>query len=274
MTFKEIIDAFSAAGIPDPVADGRVLWRELSGENPLFIPKATDSSSSKALIKAVERRTKREPLQYILGTVAFYKEEYEVSPDCLIPRQDTEILVDLAVKLLPYGARFADLCTGSGCVAVSTLKNTRGTSCLAVDVSCEALKLTQKNAVRNGVADRLMLSRIDLLTKGGELKSFAPFDAVLSNPPYVSLSAYSALEEEIYKEPKIAFLGGEDGGDFYRALVPLGKELIKDNGFIAFEIGYDQGELLKALADEADMTSEIIKDYSGLDRVALLRKKS
>ena len=175
---------------------------------------------------------------------------------------------------MPKGARFIDLCTGSGCVAVSTLKNTEASSALAVDISPSALKIAEKNARRNGVEDKLDFLELDLLKDGEALKKYAPFDAVLSNPPYVSISAYSSLEEEIYKEPEIAFLGGEDGGDFYRTLLPLSASLIKNDGFIAFEIGYDQGELLKALAKENGLTSEIIKDYSGLDRVALIRKRN
>ena len=132
--------------MPEPMADARILWRELSGQSALFPPKAEDESNSPALKDAIERRAKREPVQYILGKVGFYREEYEVSPDCLIPRQDTEILVDTAVRLLPRGARFIDLCTGSGCVAISTLCNTSSTEATAVDVSGAALEIAKRNA--------------------------------------------------------------------------------------------------------------------------------
>ena len=268
MTLKEITDKLRAAGIDSPEYDARVLFSELSGTADRY-PAPGASSDSAELLRAVERRCEREPLQYIIGSVGFYRETYRVTPDVLIPRPDTEHLVDYAAGHLPEGAIFADLCTGSGCIAISTLKNTKGTRAIAVDLSERALAVAKENAEINGVTERRTLINADVLDdlpiEDGSLH------AVLSNPPYVKSEVYEGLAPEIFREPKMAFVGGEDGGDFYRALVPKAARLIRPDGFAAFEIGYDQAKLLRELAREAGMSVEIIKDYSGNDRIAILK---
>ncbi|MBR7117127.1 MAG: peptide chain release factor N(5)-glutamine methyltransferase [Clostridia bacterium] len=268
MTLREAIATLTEAGIDSAEHDARALFRHFLGNNEGYIPKDTDCTSD-ALVNAVKRRQEREPLQYIIGRVGFYREEYLVTDAVLIPRPDTEHLVEYAVKHIPRGECFLDVCTGSGCIAVSTLKNTADTTATAVDISRDALSVAKKNAELNGVSDRITLLERDILKSpytGGE-----KFYALLSNPPYVSHEAYASLEPEIYKEPRIAFVGGEDGGDFYRALIPMAKNIVKPEGFIAFEIGYDQRELLCSLSEREDMDIEIIRDYSGNDRVAVLR---
>ena len=215
----------------------------------------------------MKRRAAREPLQYIIGTVGFYREEYRVTPDCLIPRSDTEILVDYAVRHIPEGESFADLCSGSGCIGISTLKNTTGTRCDSYDVSDGAIALTLHNAEKNGARDRITVIKKDLLREDIDGEYFA----ILSNPPYIPRSVYEGLEKEIFAEPEIAFVGGDDGLIFYERLIPVCKKHIKKGGFIAFEIGYDQAESLRALAKENGLACEIIKDYSGNDRVAVLK---
>ncbi len=268
MTLREATAILKAAGIYSPEVDARLIFREFSGlaERELYLPEA--HSESERLIEAVRRRAEREPLQYIIGRVGFYREEYIVSEDALIPRADTEHLVDYALKHLPSGARFIDICTGTGCIAISTLRNTKDTTALAVDISEAALALAERNAEKNGVADRLELKRVDILTEGESIEG--EYDAVISNPPYVTSAAYEALEPEIFREPKIAFVGGEDGMVFYRAITRIAKKLIKSDGFIAYEIGYDQGKAITALAKENGLLAEIIRDWSGNDRVAVL----
>ena len=267
MTLREAISVLAEAGIESAEHDARELFRAFAGAGS-YISRELDSTEPQ-LIRAVERRAAREPLQYIIGRVGFYREEYKVDPSVLIPRSDTEHLVDYAVGHIPCGESFIDLCTGSGCVAISTLKNTRETSAVAVDISASALSVAAENARELGVSDRLTLIEGDALDKEvwGQLRPYA----VLSNPPYVSEAAYEALEPEIYREPRCAFVGGVDGGDFYRALIPMAKDVIKPEGFIAFEIGYDQRELILSLAAEHSLFAEVIKDYSGNDRVAVLR---
>ena len=267
MTLAEAIKILSDAGVDNPRYDARELFSRI-GKIPiseLVSPLAECGSAE--LISAIERRKNREPLQYIIGEVDFYHEVYKVSSDCLIPRQDTEILVDYAVKNIPDGKCFLDLCTGSGCIAVSTLKNTKNTRATALDISKGALALAKHNAEKNGVCERIEFVCADA-------KSCAidgEFFAILSNPPYVTETAYKALEPELYFEPDIAFVGGASGLDFYEKILALYNKKISPDGFFAFEIGYDQGESLKSLASSYGMRCDIIKDYSGLDRVAILR---
>lgn len=268
MTLNEAINILTEAGVDSPSHDAEELFCHFGGysRSTMYLMHNIESDSPR-LIEAVERRAKREPLQYIIGTAYFYREKYKVTPDCLIPRFDTEILVDYAVKNLPCGATFMDLCTGSGCVAISVLCNTEDTTAIAVDIDGGALAVAEENAHNNGVGDRIHLRRADLMQEVVD----EPVFAVLSNPPYVSEEAYQGLEGEIFCEPAHAFLGGEGGGDFYRHLTPIYKEKIEKEGFIAYEIGYDQADLLRSIAKENEMSCEIIKDLSGNDRVAVLK---
>lgn len=268
MTLDEAIRILTDAGVDSPSHDAEELFCHFGGysKSTLYMMSRIESDSPR-LIEAIERRAKREPLQYIIGKAYFYREEYKVTPDCLIPRFDTELLVDYAVKNLPRGAVFMDLCTGSGCVAISVLCNSCDTYAIAVDIDGGALAVAEENAHTNGVSNRIHLRRADLMTEVVD----EPVYAVLSNPPYVSEEAYRGLEGEIFCEPPHAFLGGEDGGDFYRHLTPIYKEKIDKNGFIAYEIGYDQADLLRSIAEENHMSCEILKDLSGNDRVAVLK---
>lgn len=268
MTINEAISILTEAGVDSAAHDARELFRHFGGYSKSELLLSDIECSEPALIRAIERRASREPLQYIIGSADFYRESYKVTPDCLIPRCDTELLVDYAVKNLPEGASFMDLCTGSGCIAVSVLRNTENTYAIAADIDGGALAVAAENAHNNGVEDRLHLRRADLMHEVID----EPVFAVLSNPPYVSESAYKGLEGEIFHEPSHAFLGGEDGGDFYRALTPIYKEKIAREGFIAYEIGYDQADMLRHIAKENNMTCEIYKDLSGNDRVAVLRR--
>ena len=269
MTLKEAEKLLKDGGIEDARHEARIIFAAVGGE-PIYKLLTPDySSENKEVEEAVLRRAKREPLAYIIGWVDFYNERYKVTPDCLIPRPDTEILVDFAVDSIPEGESFIDLCTGSGCVAISTLANSKNTRAVAVDISEGALSVARENASFMEVSDRIEFIKADVTEAPICDKVFA----VLSNPPYVSESAYKTLEPEIYREPKIAFLGGEDGGDFYRKLTPLYRDVIADEGFIAYEIGYDQADLLACIAEENNMRISILRDLSGNTRVAVLRKK-
>lgn len=267
MKLSEAVRLLSDAGIDSAEHDARTLFEVIGGFHAMQLIGADPESDSDELTAAVRRRCEREPLQYIVGKVGFYREEYRVDSRCLIPRADTELLVDYAVEHLPRGARFLDLCTGSGCVAISVLKNTNDTSSVMVDISEGALEIAAENAASMGVSDRAELVCADALGAAVE----GEFFAVLANPPYIAQSVYRALEPEIFREPRIAFVGGEDGGEFYRRLVPLYKDKIAEDGFIAFEIGYDQGELLRKIAAEHKMACEILRDLGGNERVAVLK---
>ena len=259
-----------SAGVESPEYDARLIFEHVGGINRHKLALSDTECEAEMIKDALDQRAKGEPLQYIIGRVGFYREEYKVTPDCLIPREDTEILVDYAVKNLPRGSKFIDLCTGSGCIAISTLKNTCETTAVAVDVSAAALKVAEENSRLCGVENRLELIELDLLNDGKRLLGQS-FSAVLSNPPYVSLSEYGELERELYREPRIALTDEGDGSLFYRKLIPLSLKILDKGGFMAFEIGAGQGPLLRALADEYGLTVNIIKDFSGKDRVAVLK---
>lgn len=267
MTLSEAIELLQAAGVDDCVFEARRIFSEIGRVPPYMLASRAFFTDDEAVISAVERRATGEPLGYILGKVSLFREVYKVTPSVLIPRPDTEILIEYAVKNLPSGAEFIDLCTGSGCVAISVLNNTDGTVAKAIDISKEAISLARENSISNGVEKRLDLEVADVFT----FKTDDKFDAILSNPPYVKENVYKGLQKEIFFEPKIAFVGGEDGLKFYRAITKAYKGNLKENGFIAYEIGYDQGNELRVIAEENGFACEIIKDLSGNDRVAVLR---
>lgn len=266
MKLSEAIKILDDAAIVSARSEAMTLFAHFGGFSRASLMIGDVECSSEELLLAVRKRATRYPLQYILGEVYFYREVYSVDENCLIPRSDTEVLVDYAVKNIPSGARFLDLCTGSGCVGISTLKNTKNTTAVLVDICDGVLLKAGENAERNGVADRVSLVSLDVMKDVAE----GEFFAVLSNPPYVSDSAYEALESEIFSEPKRAFVGGVDGGDFYRHLTPIYKEKIAKSGFIAYEIGYDQADMLREIAKACGMKCQIIKDINGNERVAVL----
>ncbi len=205
-----------------------------------------------------------EPLAYILGEWYFYGEVYKVSCDCLIPQPDTEHLVDKLIKLLPANGRFADLCTGSGCIAISSLAHRKDSSAVAVDISDGALRLARENAGINGVSERLELKKADILKQSA--LGDDTFDIIVSNPPYIKTDVIKTLDSEVRAEPLIALDGGRDGLDFYRAIIGRYSKNVKKGGYMILEIGYDQAGDIKKLCD-----CEIFKDYGGNDRVAVIR---
>ena len=270
MKLSEAQRILSEAGIENARHDAMAIFESVGGFTRSSLMISDAETDSESVTRAVRRRADREPLQYIIGKTYFYNEIYEVNESVLIPRSDTEILVEYACNNIPRGERFLDLCTGSGCVGISTLKNTKDTTAVLVDISKDALAVARKNAELNGAFERVVLINSDVLKESVD----GEFFAVLSNPPYVKDSVYKTLEKEIFHEPSIAFLGGDDGCDFYREITHKYKNKISRGGFIAYEIGYDQGDDLRLIAQNEDMVCEIIKDYSGNDRVAILKNKN
>ena len=227
--------------------------------------------TEKALFDAVDKRCERYPLQYIFGEWDFYGETYTVNENCLIPRSDTELLVEHAIKNLPEGARFADLCTGSGCIAISTLVHRPDTRAVGLDLFPKTVDLAEHNAKRNHVDDRFEVICADLLGKNpfgnGE------FDAIISNPPYIRTSVVDTLEEELFSEPRAALDGGEDGLVFYKKILSDYKNSLKKGGFILFEIGFDQNDDIKKLASRYGFECEVCRDLSGNPRMAVLKEQ-
>ena len=276
MTYQEIHTRLSLAGIENARAEARMLVEHFAGTDEQatsLFPDRTLPDPTGALEDAVARRCAREPLQYILGCWCFWRQEYEVSPDCLVPRSDTERLVELALAHLPQGGRFLDLCTGSGCIAISLLCERPDATAAAVELYPRTLALAQRNAEKNGVpTTRLSLIRGDVLC-GDFLPTLGTFDLILSNPPYIPTRDLAALSPEVHREPQAALDGGEDGLIFYRRILTGAdyRAALRAGGAFLFEIGYDQGHALCALAEEIGATCRIFKDYGGCDRVALVQ---
>ena len=271
MTYYDICARLRAAGIEDAAFDAACLLEHFCGVSAVSLPlRRGERFESEALAGAVARRERHEPLQYIIGVWGFCGQEYEINEHTLIPRADTEVLVEEALKTLPRGARFADLCTGSGCIAVSTLCMRRDTGAVAVDLFPETLEVARRNALRNGVEDRVTFLRADVLAplplEAGQ------FDAILSNPPYIRTEVVETLAPELAYEPRAALDGGADGLIFYRAILERHAALLKRDGFFLFEIGYDQGGDLDRLAAEHGFACRIVRDLGGCDRVAVLTR--
>jgi len=214
---------------------------------------------------AYERLNNREPLAYILGEWYFFKEKYIVTPDVLVPQPDTEILVENAIKKIPSNSNFIDLCTGSGCIAISVLASRPDLSATAIDISPAALKTAAKNASLNGVADRINFICADITAENfaSNFLSGKKFSALLSNPPYINSDIIDTLEPEVRAEPRIALDGGNDGLKFYRVINGIYDKILLTSSVIILEIGYDQKEAVKSILGDG----QIIRDYSGNDRV-------
>ena len=268
--YDELRARLRNAGIENDAGEAALLLSAFEGVRASEIPLCRDRDfTSEKLTSALLRREKREPLQYILGEWDFYNESYTVSEDCLVPRSDTELLVEVALKNLPQGACFADLCTGSGCVAVSTLANRKDTKALAVELYPRTLELACRNAEKNGVSDRFLPLMADVLLP---LPIKERFDAILSNPPYIRTDEIETLAPEVRHEPRAALDGGRDGMIFYRAIVKNCASLLREGGFFAFEIGADEGDAISEIASENGFSCELFRDLGGNDRVAVLKK--
>ena len=268
MRLSELTRALVAAGIEEASVEARMLFSKLGGFSTAALLASDPALDTPTLAEALRRRTAGEPLAYILGETAFYNELYTVTPAVLIPRSDTEILVEHAVAKLPRGAFFADLCTGSGCIAISILANRPDCTAVALDLSEDALLVAKGNAERNCVSDRITLMRQDVLTPF----ALPSCDAILSNPPYIPSKTVPTLSREVAREPHTALDGGEDGLLFYRTMLTYLPACLKEGGFLLFEIGYDQEEAILRLASDASMTCEVKRDYGGNPRMAILRR--
>lgn len=269
MTKAQLVEKLKSIGSDEPQSEAKIILHELFGaSNSEMLLSPERDYASEELTSLLERRAAREPLQYILGYAYFCDEKYYLNRDTLIPRSDTEMLVTVAVRLLKFKGRFADLCTGSGCVAISTLARRLDSSAVAVDISEGAAEMAKKNAVENGVQDKLEVICADIRSMPLE----GQFDAILSNPPYIKSAVVDTLSPEVAHEPRIALDGGEDGMDFYRFIICNYEKHLAVGGFFAFEIGYDQKEDITVLAEELGMSCEIAYDYSENPRVAVLRR--
>jgi len=239
-------------------------WVMVNIENEL------DEDSYKRFFELESARIKGTPLQYILGEQYFMGLRFLVNKDVLIPRADTEVLVYEVLELIKNydkKVKILDLCTGSGCIAISLAKNVKNAEIFASDISDKALRVAEDNSKLNGTDVKFLKSNLfeDIEERN--------FDIIVSNPPYITSEDMLKLSKEVLKEPSIALDGGADGLDFYRAIAKDGLNYLSQNGTLALEIGYNQAEGIFDILKKFKYNNiRLVKDYSGNDRVVVAQK--
>lgn len=283
---KWTVGFFKERGIEDARLDAEVLLAHVLDCDRMHLyvhfDQPLQAEELAAYRECIKRRVAREPVAYIVGYREFMGLRFRVTHDTLIPRPDTEILVQTAVdELKAYAAahegeplRFADIGTGTGAIALSVLSFVADSTAATVDISPAARAVAEENAAALELADRIDFYTGDLLAPiAGE-----QFTAILSNPPYIPDSDIAGLEPEVRgAEPLTALAGGADGLDFYRRLCADAPAMLTAGGFMAFEVGIHQAEAVAGLARAnslIDATSvKIIKDYAGIERVVIAWRK-
>lgn len=278
MTYQEIIkkitDELKTAGVPDPETDARFFLEEAAGTDYshllMQLRDEVPDEVSASLEKYIEARKHRIPLQQILGFTEFMGLKFYVNEHVLCPRQDTEVLIEQILKNDIGGSRVLDLCTGSGCIAVSLAK-LGGADVTATDISEEALTVAARNAQEN---------EVDVHFFKGDLYDALPsdekYDIIVSNPPYIRTQVIDTLAPEVRDhEPRIALDGDADGLAFYRRIINDAGTYLNEGGRLYFEIGFDQGKAVsELLRNNAYEDIHVIKDYSHNDRVVAAERRA
>ena len=258
------------AGIADAKIDAFTLLEMASGVNRttylLYKDHKVNEAQFDSYRKLIERRAAHEPCQYIVGKCEFMGFEFEVNPSVLIPRQDTETLVEEVLKIMPGRSRVLDLCTGSGAIAISLQRYRPDIYPTAADISAEALNVAVANArARQCIIDFVQSDLFEALDPNEK------FDVIVSNPPYVSDAEYEELMPEVKDhEPALALKAGEKGLDIYERLIREAPTYLKEGGILALEIGCSQAEDVTRLMEEQEFVEiKVVKDLAGLDRVVI-----
>ena len=274
---KEAASELDNAGVPDARREAGSLLSFILGRDRTYLishaEDETDENSFVRLREFVERRAAGQPLQYITGVQDFYGREFRVTPDVLIPRPETELLVEAALQIVGHTAPFiCDVGTGSGCIAVTLLCELANARAVAIDKSPAALEMAKLNAQKHSVADRTLFVVSDCFDSF-DSRDYE-FDLIVSNPPYVAEAALKGLQREVRDhEPLIALSPGGDGLSVIRRLIDEGPAFVKPNGHLLMEIGFDQGETVENLVnDSAWSLREIRPDLQGIPRIVVLQK--
>ena len=265
------------AAVAEPHREaGSLLAHVLGRDRSFVIAHANDQLSDEecaAFRSLIQRRAGGEPLQYITGHQEFFKLDFEVTPAVLIPRPETELIIETALELLRDDPEplFADIGTGSGCIAISILHELPKARAVATDVSAAALRVAQRNGERHGVADRLTLIESDSFAA---LPATGSFRLIASNPPYVSDDELKNLQREVNNEPRGALAGGPDGLSIIRRLLGEARPFLRPGGHFVFEIGFEQSEAVKQLIDrQVWQLLEIRTDLQKIPRTVVLQGK-
>ena len=267
------MEKLSSENMFDAKTDARLLLEFAckTDRNALFLQgdMEVDTEQEKAYFELIEKRLKHIPVQHLTGEQDFMGLTFEVNEHVLIPRQDTECLVEIVLKHLHDGMHILDMCTGSGCILISLLYYSNDCVGVGADLSVEALQVAMRNAERlgnNGISDKMQVSFIHSnLFENIDGK----FDIIVSNPPYIKTDVIKTLMPEVKDfEPMLALDGTEDGLYFYRRIITEAKGYLNRGGQLFVEIGYDQGTEVSDLMREAGYVHvEVAKDLAGLDRV-------
>lgn len=270
MTVKEIFDKtvkmFEEAGVDSPAFEVSVMLEDILG-----LPKMAEMLMSDSVLKteqeevflsAAEKRAGGYPLQYIIGNWEFYGRKFYVGEGVLIPRPETELLCDFVLKYFSRSMppKVIDLCSGSGCIAITVAKELSGADVTALELYDGAFEYLSRNNALHGNCVKTV--------KGDALEAFGEFDCIVSNPPYITGEEMLELQKEVTFEPETALFGGDDGLYFYRAIAKNWFSHLSSGGVIAFEIGDTQGEAVKnILIENGYQNASVMQDYEGRDRV-------
>ena len=245
-----------------------------------FFDKTVPPDKLKDLRNLVKRASGAEPIAYLVGKTEFYSIELDITPDCLIPRPETELLVERAVEFLRRRADkqlVCDLCTGCGCIAVAIAKNFNNAALIATDISDTALSIAENNVRKHNLDRRIKLLCGDLFEPLLPQLDIAKFDLIVCNPPYVSIADYELLDKNVKDfEPKQALYAGPDGLDIYFRIAEKVNYFLKPDAALILEIGYSQGKAVKDLLEKTECFTEIKieKDASNNDRIVLAKRCS
>ncbi len=278
MTYRECYErgtaALAAADIEEAELDARLLLEYVcaTDRNTLLAhgDREVAGDELRCYETLIQRRASRIPMQHLTGVQEFMGLEFIVNEHVLIPRQDTEILVEEVLKNLHDGMRILDMCTGSGCILISLLKYSNDCRGVGADISPEALQVARENAEQLLSDDEFQNeSAITFIESNLFEKVTGKFEFIVSNPPYIKRNVIGTLMPEVREhEPVTALDGGADGLDFYREIAQKSREFLAGGGMLFFEIGYDQGaEVMELLERNGFADVRIVKDYAGLDRV-------
>jgi release factor glutamine methyltransferase len=270
-TLQQMISQFKDAGVDDPILDAQVILSHiLNIEKHRLITDREISiadNEERLIRRSVKKRIKGMPVAYIIGKKEFYSLEFSVNRHVMIPRPETELLVDLTIFYAKQNDSVLDLGTGSGAIAISVKYSRYDLTVYASDYSEKALKVAKKNTSR-------ILKRNAVKFYHGNL--FSPFkgmrfNIIVSNPPYVAPELKSSLQEEILFEPEIALFANDGGRDIIKGIVFQSRDYLDEKGMLILEIGEDMVDFLDSIAVENDYSMSVLSDYAGLPRVAILR---
>lgn len=264
-----------SSNAPSPAKDAEWLLRHVLGRDKAWLlthgDESVEEGKAQEYALLIKRREKNEPMQYIVGETEFFGLPFRVTPEVLIPRPETEHLVEKVVELAAgfSAPRIIDIGTGSGAIAIAIAKQLPQAQVTATELSEGAIAVAQENAARNGVSVRFLLG--DLLAPVSEVK----FEIIASNPPYVPSEEKALLAVEVRDhEPEMALYGGADGLGIYRRLIPAAYSQLADGGWLLLEMGFGQAERVKDLMEQAGFQEiEIVTDLQGIERILCGRKK-